>query len=289
MKLESRHVGFTVYRKVLSLIVITDMIFYLPLAQKLLGKDGIIPYKDYIKDTSFLRYPFEVEFAPEAFVLLVLTVSFLFLIGFKKKWSGTILLVCLIILHARASFVLDGSDNVILVTLPYLLFWLFTENNTKPVSLFGRVLWKSPSKSVSTLIGIAFMAQICFVYLFGAIAKSRAEMWQDGTALYYVLLLDDFRATSWNVPLAQNFWFVKVGTYATLLWEMAFAFLVWFKRTKILILAIGIGFHIGIYIFMRIEDFSWIMIASYAVFITDVEYHTYHKALKFFKKDLVVR
>ena len=74
------------------------MIFYLPLAHELLGKGGIIPYEDYVEETPLLRYPFDIAFAPELFVILVLLVSLLFLIGFKKKWSGIILFTCLMVL-----------------------------------------------------------------------------------------------------------------------------------------------------------------------------------------------
>lgn len=84
--------------------------------------------------------------------------------------------------------------------------------------------------------------------------------------------VDEFRATEWNIPLTENPYFVVLATYFTIFFELAFAFLVWFKRTKFFILLMGVLLDIGIWVFMRIDNFSWIMIGTYFLFITDTEY-----------------
>ena len=60
-------------------------------------------------------------------------------------------------------------------------------------------------------------------------------------------------------------------TWMTLLFEMAFPLLVWFKKLRPWMILWGIAFHVGIDALMVIPVFSAIMIVSYAVFLTDDE------------------
>jgi hypothetical protein len=62
-------------------------------------------------------------------------------------------------------------------------------------------------------------------------------------------------------------------TWGTLLFEFAFPTLVWFRRTRWVLLASGVVFHIMIDVLMIIPMFSWIMIVSYASFIEDRDVH----------------
>ncbi|MFM7430668.1 MAG: HTTM domain-containing protein [Flammeovirgaceae bacterium] len=116
------------------------------------------------------------------------------------------------------------------------------------------------------------MIQICYVYFFTALAKLQGALWLNGTAIYYTMRVDEFRATDWNISLTKNHYFVVLSTYFTLFWELSFSFLIWFRQTKVLIIFFGVILHIGIWIFMRIDNFSWIMIGSYAIFISNDDY-----------------
>lgn len=119
------------------------------------------------------------------------------------------------------------------------------------------------------------MIQVCFVYLFTGLAKHEGELWRNGTAVYYTMRVRDFMATNWNIPLTTNHYFVVILTYFTMFWELAFPFLVWFKKTKFWIFLGGIFLHIGIWFFMRIDNFSWVMLATYFVFITNEEFFSF--------------
>ena len=116
------------------------------------------------------------------------------------------------------------------------------------------------------------MIQVCFVYLFTGLAKHEGELWRNGTAVYYTMRVKDFMATRWNIPLTENHYFVVLSTYFTMFLEMAFPFLIWFRKTKYYIMIGGIILHVGIWVFMRIDNFSWVMLATYFIFITNSEY-----------------
>ena len=97
-------------------------------------------------------------------------------------------------------------------------------------------------------------------------------MWLNGMATYHTMRGEEFRQTTWNIPLTSNHYFVVLSTYFTVIGELSFAFLVWFRKTRLLVLVCGAALHVGIRFFMRIGNFSWIMIGSYFAFVTNQEY-----------------
>ena len=234
---------------------------------------------------DFLLLPFNKPYFPQIYLLLIILFSSMFLLGIGRRFIGVLLYALVFCLNQRNGYILDGSDNVIAVTFPFLLltncFEYFTYTQKTLTRLNERV---SKNKylieigNTITQIGlIGLFVQICFVYFFTALHKLQGDLWLNGTATYYTMRVEEFRATSLNITLTKNHYFVVLSTYFTVLWELGFAFLVWFRNTKLAVLLLGILLHLSIWVFMRIDNFSWIMIGSYSFFITNKEYHAYYK------------
>lgn len=219
----------------------------------------------------------------------------LFLFGEFGWISGAFLYTMFTILRMRNPFILDGSDNVIQVTFPFLImadsYNYFTTNNYKRIRLFDAFVGmvKPLTTIVNPIAKYGLLIQIVFVYFFTALAKLQGSLWLNGTAVFYTMRVAEFRATEWNIPLTKNYFFVVLSTYFTLFWEIAFPFLIWFRKTKFWIIGLGILFHIGIFIFMRIDNFSWIMIGSYALFINDDEYRRIKITIDKVKDKLIIK
>ena len=281
---EGRSIGLTVFRVAVAAIVLRNAFSYYPVASDLFGLYGVSPYTNYLASMSganfdWALYPFHISGAPEVFIFAMGVLAFLFLLGIGKRVTGFSLIIMLTILRIRNPYILDGSDNVIQVTLPFLVFAACYQHFSYDLPSFDgwkrlkeRVYALPATKVFLALLVVAIMMQICYVYLFTSIAKWQGELWQNGTAIYYTMRVDEFRATEWNIPLTRNHYFVVLGTYSTLIIEMALPFLAWFKRTRWAVLLAATGLHLGIWYFMRIDNFSWVMIASYAVFFTNAEY-----------------
>jgi len=280
-------IGLSIYRCVLAALVMKNMIFYYPMATSMFGQDAIVDYDNYVGlmnayGLRFLIYPFHLAYAPQVFILLTFVAAFAFFFGIGRQIVGIGLWVLLLILQQRNGYILDGSDNVIQVTLPFLIFTDAYRYNTYRLGLSERFsgLTKLTQQPVVKLVWgtigrfatLALLIQICYVYFFTALAKLQGSLWLNGTATYYTMRVDEFRQTSWNIPLTQNHYFVVLSTYFTIFWELSFAFLIWFRQTKWVVLFFGILLHVGIWVFMRIDNFSWIMIGSYALFVTDRNY-----------------
>lgn len=108
--------------------------------------------------------------------------------------------------------------------------------------------------------------QMAILYLFSAIEKLRGETWWSGDALW--IALTNFEFT--NIPigwLAEQYWLVNLMTYAVLVIEMGYFFLIWGQRTRPWFLALALLLHLGIGVMMGLYFFAAVMIAGHLSFI----------------------
>jgi hypothetical protein len=106
--------------------------------------------------------------------------------------------------------------------------------------------------------------------LFSAgLLKLAGSEWLDGTALYYVSRLDDFfgrfptPAWAFDSP-----WLVAWMTWSVLLGELLVPWLIWFRETRRLCLAVVVMFHIANEWTMHLFLFHWIMLCGWMAFLT---------------------
>ncbi len=278
--LPTRDIGLTIFRLLLSFLVIRGMFLYFNYSDLLFGKDGIAPYQQYEQQLeslglSFMKIPFEL-FPPHYYLWCVVALTFLFALGIGKWFTGALLYVAILNLHLRNPLILDGSDNIILVTLPFVIIADAHRHYSYNWPRFS-CEQTGAFHYIRQLAAWGFMLQICIVYFVTGIVKLNTDVWFNGTANYYILQLHEFEATKWNIVLARNALFAKATTWATLVFEILFPFAVLYRPAKYAWLLFGLLFHLGIWFFMRIDVFPWIMIATYFVFITDAEYHAFWK------------
>jgi hypothetical protein len=108
--------------------------------------------------------------------------------------------------------------------------------------------------------------QVAAIYLITGLWKLNNVLWRDGTALHYVLQNPQFRRFAVFASPALDPWTIW-ATYVALAWELSFAFLVFHRRTRRAILAIGVVMHLGLWAGLELGPFSWLMLASYIAFL----------------------
>ena len=89
-----------------------------------------------------------------------------------------------------------------------------------------------------------FRFQIALIYLNAGLWKLLNPYWSDGSAVHYVLESNVYRRFPYELPVSFDA-LVPLLTYGTLFWELAFAPLVLFKRTRPVALAAGVPLHLG--------------------------------------------
>jgi hypothetical protein len=292
-KIFDRKTGATILRVILGIIIFKDFINYYFSKDFLFGNKALVSYETYLDITKYynlnwLYIDFNINENAKYFCLIGIFFSLLFTIGVFKKISTIIIFFLLFIFRIRDIFLIDGGDNVISVLLPFLLFVdsyslidKYEEMSKRLKSKFDPYL-----NIMSVIFSFAIIFQICIIYFFASIHKLNGEVWRNGTAIYYILNSDDFSASFLNAFLTKSVWFVNFSTWFTILFQFSFPFLVWIKKTKNIMLLIGVLFHIGIFFLMRIDNFSLVMLACYAMFLTDSEYKSLTSSINFklFKK-----
>lgn len=290
----NRTIGLTITRVLISLILIKDFLLYLIYAPELLGKNGIVPILTYaqILDALGLEYLFVNFTNPTAMYIFLgvgLLASCFFLVGYRVKLSGLIIFFCLITVKLRAIFIQDGADNILGTVIPFLLLaatynlWNGKLNNN---------FKKKSFQIIPVLAALGILIEFCLVYFVAGLSKIVQPIWQSGEAMYYVLRIEDFRASNLNIWLTQSAFFVKFSTWFTLFWELTFPFAIWFKKLRNVYLIAGLALHFGIWMLMRIDNFSFVMLSIYPVFFFDHEYRwlyqRYLKRWKLFTKKPVI-
>jgi hypothetical protein len=115
---------------------------------------------------------------------------------------------------------------------------------------------------------LVIVVEVCLIYSTAGWYKIQGSRWQDGTALYYPLHLDDF--TPWPAlshALAGNELMVMLITYGTVMVQVAFPFTLFNRRVKNVLLVAMILEHASIAVVLGLPFFSLAMIAADVVFL----------------------
>ncbi|WP_329366918.1 HTTM domain-containing protein [Streptomyces sp. NBC_00669] len=115
---------------------------------------------------------------------------------------------------------------------------------------------------------LVIVVEVCLIYSTAGWYKIQGSRWQDGTALYYPLHLDDF--TPWPAlshTLASHAVMVMLITYGTVIVQVAFPFTLFNRRVKNVLLVGMIIEHASIAVVLGLPFFSLAMISADAVFL----------------------
>ncbi|MET9873137.1 HTTM domain-containing protein [Actinacidiphila glaucinigra] len=115
---------------------------------------------------------------------------------------------------------------------------------------------------------LVIVVEVCLIYSTAGWYKVQGSRWQDGTALYYPLHLDDF--SPWpglSHAMAASGLMVLVITYGTVAVQVGFPFTLFNRRVKNVLLALMMVEHASIAVVLGLPFFSLAMIAADAVFL----------------------
>ncbi|MEU3658091.1 HTTM domain-containing protein [Streptomyces sp. NPDC032161] len=222
-----------------------------------------------------------------------LVVCALFLLGWRTRATSVLFALVVVSFHARAIFMTDGGDNLILLMALYLTTtacgrrWSLDARRTALRARTGRpnrwALWCASSEMVGQLaMARAFLttvlhncgmfviaAQVCLLYGSAGMYKVQGGSWQAGTALHYVVNLDLFRPWPPLSALVDSYpLFIAAVGYLTVLIQVAFPFAL-FSRLKYVLLVMLLSMHIGIAVLLGLPIFSAAMIVADAAFLPD--------------------
>lgn len=232
--------------------------------------DGMIPWKLVESDRFIFLTPF--AWAPESDTILY-GQALVFTLAAVGLFAGVRANLCAALvayLHAsfqyRNPFILNSGDRLFMIVTA-LAVMMPLARRFSVESWWRERAGKAAAPAFvwgQRLVGF----QISYVYVNSAVAKLGNTRWRTGIALRDVLSSPVFAEWPQYVDFKPVIWGL---TYSTLLFELCFPVLVWFRRYRPYMILWGVAFHLGIDVTMVIPIFSAIMIISYSAFLTDAE------------------
>ena len=275
-----RCIGVAMLRIALGLV--TTVYFALHIRQRnlLWGPNGVLPTIDASRMMSSghawsLYQIFPSAAGAEALYWTSLAVAAAFTLGYRAnilKWPFLILTWST---YQRNWLAIDGGENLLVLLMVYLLFadlsaLSLNSSQVSPSYNTKDAHWISAMLHNAAVT--ACLAQVAMLYFVSAFFKVHSKVWVNGTAIYYILRTDSFSLPGVTEHLVRSATFVTGATYATILFELAYPWLVWQHRFRYLITVGAVFLHFGIAVLMGLPWFSLTMISVHVLLFRDSEY-----------------
>ncbi len=190
-----------------------------------------------------------------------LCAALMLLAGVSTRVATFALLFTYLSFESRFPQITDGGDNLARLALMYMLLLL----PARAKAAQGSVRTWLHNLGVALLIG-----QVVILYFTAGMMKAQGSQWMQGTALYMISQVEWVSLPGLRDVFKHSIVTVS-ASYMTLAFQVMFPVGV-FSRFKLLFLALGMGFHVGIGLFMGLVTFSAVMIGAEAFLIDDEEY-----------------
>lgn len=177
--------------------------------------------------------------------LLLISQTVLFLLGWKPRFQAACLFLWLLSLHHRNNLIWDGEDVLFRLTC-----FLFIFMPSDRFEARDRLVW--PLRLVQI--------QLSFLYLSSVLGKLEGARWLDGSALYYVVRLEDFGG---KLPLpdflTETMPLLHLLTWSVIAVECVLCFGVWVPSMRQTTVVLGLAFHLALELTMHLFLFQWLM------------------------------
>lgn len=198
-------------------------------------------------------------------------VTALFTVGFMTRLTSVLFFAFTFSLYTRNEIVLDGGNNLLMLIAFFLMFVDVSGKRVPPAG--GPPPAQNRYVALLHNLGVlAIIGQISILYFTSAWAKMMGHMWQDGTAIYYVLRTSEFHLSPLTDFLIGNPLLVVLFTYATIVLQVGFPFMIWNKTLKYPWILAACSFHIAIAYFMGLVWFSLTMLSCELILVSDQAY-----------------
>jgi hypothetical protein len=237
------------------------------------------------------------------FYLFTILIAVLFVLGWRTKLVGPVMLVSWIAIIESGGFLGDQGDNALRIGLILIIFtetseyWSLdarrrrrAEAQAEPAGRGSAVLhrlrtsgsvlptWFSNTFHNIALVCLAF--ELVIIYISAGMFKTQGPLWQHGTALYYPLQLPQYEPFPGLTDLFTHVGvIIGVATYMAVFVQLFFPPLLLNRITRRIALVFVVLLHLGIAVLMALPWFSLAMVAFDAIFVSSATYIALEKWL----------
>jgi hypothetical protein len=203
----------------------------------------------------------------EAFFWMFLGSAALLTIGFLTRLNSLLVFLCLTSIQQRNLYILHGGDTFLRVAGFFLIFapagaavsadrliriWRGKEDaHIRPRSPWAQ-------RMIQFELSLVYFATFC--------SKVKGAPWLQGTAMYYIYHLEEFK----RFPLPS--WFLhpmmlKLAGWSALVMEFSLGVLIWVKELRYILLTLGLLFHLFLEYSLNVPLFQWDILSAYVLFV----------------------
>jgi predicted DCC family thiol-disulfide oxidoreductase YuxK len=220
-------------------------------------------------------YYFTAPWQWVAFHALFLLCAAALMVGWRTSWVKWIVLVGQVSYDYRTPIIFYGVDKI----LACLLIVMCVAPIGRAISLDRvRAVRTAKLEKLDATVPpysspwagacIRLMQiQMAVLFFYSAVGKLRGDDWWDGDALWVVFTIGEHYSRAILDVLASHYWLVNLGTYSTVIIEIAFPFLIWQRRTRPYLLAAAIFLHFQFAVLMGLFYFSFVMVMGHMSFV----------------------
>jgi predicted DCC family thiol-disulfide oxidoreductase YuxK len=197
------------------------------------------------------------------------------MLGWRTSWVKWIVLICQISYDHRNPALFYGVDKILAALL--LILCLAPVGRALSLDRVRAVRaakrkdidaalphYSSPWAGACTRL---MQIQMATLFFYSAISKLGGDDWWYGDAIWFVFTTDEHYNGFILKVLASQYWLVNVGTYGTILIEIAFPFLIWQRSTRPYLLAGALLLHGLFAVLMGLFYFSFVMTMGHMSFV----------------------
>src|ERR1700722_7467730 len=205
----------------------------------------------------------------EALFWVFLASATMLTVGLFARVNSVIVFLCLASIQQRNLFITHGGDTFLRVAGFFLMF----APTGAALSLDRLIsIWRGkqdasiPPQSQRPWAQRMIQIQLAVLYFAAFYSKVMSPAWLNGAALYYIYHLEAFR----RFPVPAWFYYptmLKLGSWSAIAIEFSLATLVWIKKLRYIVLALGLLLHLWLEYSLNISLFQWDVLSAYVLFV----------------------
>lgn len=224
----------------------------------------------HIPRLSLLNGVVDERFTMALYVASVLA-ALLFMLGAWSRVSGFLLMAGMISLHTRDPLMIHSGDTLLRLAVIYLAL-----SPSGAACSIDRLRALAKGKATIEIAPVLLTAQrlvafqTAIVYLMTVQWKWQGYSWQNGTATWFPVHLEEFRRFALPEFLDHQP-FLLITTYSALIMQLGVGFLAFHPPFRRYVLLLGVFMHAFIDYKFNIPMFSWVITSTYVAYFSGEE------------------
>jgi Vitamin K-dependent gamma-carboxylase len=255
-----------VVRMAFGALAILWGLWLLPMRDGLLDANGVTPTQPSTAHTWGLFAVWNTNGAMLIGIVVLVLAAFALLVGWHSRLAAILVFILIMSFERRIPLAFNSGDALVRIEALFIA-----------ISPCGAALSLDQRRTTGSFWSAQtrpnwpirlLQVQLSIIYIAAAQVKLSGEPWLHGTAVSYVLRLEDMQRVIAPEWFAMNALAMNMLTWGTIAVELAVGILVWFPRFRPWVLAAGVLMHLLIDAYVQVGIFSYAMFVMYFAWLS---------------------